>query len=68
VSADYVKQYTQSMKMVMQQGSSRLGDIVPREVHCSGCYARPSDNFNCSDCANTRRCPIPWAEVMNVRG
>ena len=67
MSKDYVKQYAASMNIVAQQPHSRLGPILPRGVLCSGCYVRVGHSSPCSDCERTRRCPIPWAEVMNVR-
>lgn len=63
----YVDKYVQGIQILQQQPHSRLGPIIPRGVVCSGCYARPGHNSPCPDCERTRRCQIPWAEVMNVQ-
>ncbi len=69
---EFVKQYSESMKVVMQQNSSRLGNGVPLMVRCGRCdggrrVVGSSYKDLCEPCYGTRRVPIPWAEVMNVR-
>ncbi len=49
-------------------GSSALTNIIaPPFARCSGCwYANvlPTDPPVCEICCGTRRCAIPWSEVM----
>ena len=71
MSKDFVKQYTESMTVLMQQQSSRLNG-VPFQVRCKRCHGGLSVVGNsyqdiCELCQGTGRVPIPWAEVMNVR-
>ncbi len=68
MSKSYVKQYVKSMNIFAQQNASRLGHAIPpRMVYCSGCFARAGNDTPCDNCVDTRRCPIPWSEVMRVR-
>lgn len=69
--SDLVKQYTESLRVLHQQTRSLLGG-VPLAVKCKGCvggvYVVGSSYRDiCEPCQGTGRCPIPWAEVMNVR-
>lgn len=59
---DYVKGFI----VQMQDGKNPLMSSISFDVLCT-LIAHHRDDFVCQICAGTNRCPIPLAEVMNVR-
>lgn len=66
---DLLKEYVDGFICTMVNQKSPFADFAkgpPSEVLCP-LSAQHRDDFECQVCAGTNRCPIPMAEVMNVR-
>ncbi len=65
---DLLREYVTGF-VVQTQNPGPLHSLggVPIWVYCPSCITRSTNNYKCSDCADTRRAQIPWAEVMNAR-